>query len=130
MHCNWSVLLKTTLLSFLLLWYELVSHGCGYKKSDGEIKQAVALGKNMRSQRNSQSRGSNDNFLSPSDDESYHVQRHLLKPGETLADVAAQYSTDCQTILKANSFSDSTRLQAGQAILVPVKKTSRQWPLR
>ncbi|MDZ7339726.1 MAG: LysM peptidoglycan-binding domain-containing protein [candidate division KSB1 bacterium] len=130
MHFNWSVFFRAILLGLSLPWYCLVIYSCSYERSEKDIKQAVALGKQMQSKKDSQPHNSGDFFQSLSDDESYHVRKHILKPGETLRDVAVQYGTDWQTILEANALSDSARLQAGQTILIPIKTSNRSMPLR
>lgn len=130
MQLNGSTFFRSVLVSLSLLWFGLAVQSCNNEKSQNDIEQALALGKNLQSKRYSQPRVMNDDARSSSDDNSYYVQKHLLKPGETLRDVALQYDTDWQTILRANALSDSTQLRTGQTILVPVPKSSGQWPPR
>ncbi len=130
MQLNGSTFFHSILVSLSLLWFGLAVHSCSNDKSQSDIEQALALGKSLQGRRYSQLRVGNDYARSSSEDNSYHIQKHVLKPGETLRDVALQYGTDWQTIIRANAFSDSTQLRAGQTILVPIPKSSGQWPRR
>ncbi len=130
MQLNGSTFSQAILVSLSLLWFGLAVHSCSNEKSQNDIEQTLALGKSLQSRHYSNLRVGNDYARSLSDDNSYDVQKHVLKPGETLRDVALQYGTDWQTILRANTLSDSTQLRAGQTILVPIPKSSGQWPRR
>ncbi|MDZ7332579.1 MAG: LysM peptidoglycan-binding domain-containing protein [candidate division KSB1 bacterium] len=50
------------------------------------------------------------------------VERHVLKNGETLQDLAIQYKTDQISILKANGIENWDQVQPGQTILIPINE--------
>ncbi len=47
-------------------------------------------------------------------------QRHLIRPGETLSQIARRYDTSVQVLMDLNRFPNRHRLRAGQALVVPL----------
>ena len=48
------------------------------------------------------------------------VYEHVLYPGETLDDVARQYGSSKQEIMKLNSITDPAAIKPGTKLLVPI----------
>jgi LysM repeat protein len=48
------------------------------------------------------------------------VYEHVLYPGETLDDVARQYGSSQQEIMKLNSITDPASIKPGTKLLVPI----------
>ena len=46
---------------------------------------------------------------------------HLVKPGESVAAIAAKYSVDKNSILKANDLKDESGIKGGQGLIIPFK---------
>ena len=47
-------------------------------------------------------------------------QRHLIRPGETLSQIARRYDTSVQVLMDLNRFPNRHRLRAGRALVVPL----------
>jgi len=48
------------------------------------------------------------------------VYEHVLYPGETLDDVARQYGSSQQEIMKLNNIADAASVKPGTKLLVPI----------
>jgi LysM repeat protein len=48
------------------------------------------------------------------------VYEHVLYPGETLDDVARQYGSSQQEIMKINNITDAASIKPGTKLLVPI----------
>jgi spore germination protein len=48
------------------------------------------------------------------------VYEHVLYPGETLDDVARQYGSSQQEIMKLNNITDPSSIKPGTKLLVPI----------
>jgi len=44
---------------------------------------------------------------------------HVVKPGETLSQIASQYNTTIQAVVEANQLSDPNSLRVGQKLFIP-----------
>lgn len=47
---------------------------------------------------------------------------HLVRPGETLADIASQYRISVGQIVKANGLDSAASVSAGQSIYIPQER--------
>lgn len=61
------------------------------------------------------------NFAAVPEKERMRWRRHLVKPGETLSEIAERYSTSAGSIRDANGFRGNT-IRAGKHLLVPASK--------
>ncbi len=75
--------------------------------------------------------------------ETRHIGRtyHTVRPGETLWGISKMYGVDLNSLVKANSIQDSSSIEKGQVLLIPVAVRGRApvkysardsflWPVR
>ena len=85
---------------------------CDGKPTRQDLKNAMSIGQTLKKNKSSTSKNikyypqANDTEVSDT------VQKHILKPGETLQDLAALYNTDTQAILKANGIESLNELKS------------------
>lgn len=99
---------------------------CDGKPTRQDLKNAMSIGQTIKKNKSSTSENIKYSPQANDTEVSHTVQKHVLKPGETLQDLAAIYNTDIQTIRKANGIEDLNELKPGQVILIPIKKNGHQ----
>ncbi len=125
MNSNTLTLISKPLNKLLLILILIPAIFCDGKPTRQDLKNAANIGQTLRKNKSSTSKNikyypqANDTEVSDT------VQKHILKSGETLQDLAALYNTDMQAILKANGIEDLNELKPGQTIFIPIKKSSQ-----
>lgn len=114
--------LKKVLFVFTILAFAC----CDSKQAQQDLQNALTLDQKLRDSKNSASK-SNSKYPQHQEPQVYYsTQKHILKAGETVQDLAAQYRTDWQSIQQANGIKDWNELKPGQTILIPIKKSQPQ----
>lgn len=126
MNSNTLKLILTLFNKLLLVFILIVIIDCDAKPTRQDLKNAANIGQTLRKNKSSTSKNIKYYPQGNDTEESYTVQKHTLKPGETLQDLAALYNTDVQAILKANGIEDLNELKPGQTIFIPIKKSSQK----
>jgi LysM repeat protein len=116
-------LILRSLKKFLFVFIILAFTSCDNKPTQQDLQNAITLDQTLRNKKNSASK-SFSQYPQPQESETcYAVQKHTLKAGETLQDLAVQYGTDWQSIQQANGIKDLNEIKPGQTILIPIKKS-------
>lgn len=87
-----------------------------------DLKNAAKISRVLKNDNNSPS--NNIKYNPPAEPDrrnGYTVEKHILKPGETLPDLAVLYDTDLQSICQANGITNRDELKPGQVVLIPIK---------
>ena len=126
MNSNTLTLISKPLNKLLLILILIPAIFCDGKPTRQDLKNAANIGQTLRKNKSSTSKNIKYYPQANDTDVSYTVQKHILKSGETLQDLAALYNTDMQAILKANGIEDLNELKPGQTILIPIKKSGQQ----
>jgi len=127
MNSNISKILAKSFFIFFFILNMIGIICCDGKATRQDLKNAVSIGQTLRNNKSSSSTNFKHDPPGQSElENSYDVQKHTLKPGETLQDLAVQYGTDWQSIQQANGLKNLTELKPGQVILIPVKKTDQR----
>lgn len=99
---------------------------CDAQKTQQDLKNATSLGRALKQNRNETLTGLRESDQNQGCQLAPHTARHVLKPGETLQDLAIIYRTDQNSILKANGIENWDHVKPGQTILIPIKDLSTQ----
>ena len=127
MNSNTLTLISKPLNKLLLILILIPAIFCDGKPTRQDLKNAATIGKTLRNNKSSASKSFKHYPQGEhGKQDSYTVQKHILKSGETLQDLAVQYGTDWQSIQQANGIKNLNDLKPGQVILIPIKKTGQQ----
>jgi len=121
-----SKLLSSSANKFLLAVIVLVFLFCDRKPAQQDLQNAITLDQALRNKKTSSLSSFTQDPQHQEPETSDKVEKHTLKAGETLPDLAVQYGTDWQSIRQANGMTDLNKLKPGQIILIPIKKSQPQ----
>jgi len=113
-------------LPFSLFVLSLVTVFCDGTKTQNDLKNALSISENLRKSKKSALKTFSTVPGNHTEEDSYTVRKHTIKPGDTLHDLAIQYGADSQSIQQANGIKDNSELKPGQIIFIPLKKSNSQ----
>lgn len=103
---------------------------CNKEQSQKDLKNALTITQTLKNSKSSAPKHFTPVPQHPQNNTdkntSYTVKHHILKPGESLQDLAILYDTDWQSIQRANGIKNLSEIKPGQKILIPIKKSDQQ----
>ena len=112
MNSNTLKLIIKPLNKLLFVLILITAIYCEGKPTRQDLKNAATIGRTLRNNKSSTSQSFKHYPQSKNDgQDSYTVQKHILKSGETLQDLAVQYGTDRQSIQQANGIKNLNELK-------------------